>query len=1183
MRLPPIAKKVQELLNGTPKGLLISELLEQIKAINPYIRVEELESNLARFKEIFTLQDDRWRLNSLIENEMRETEVNKQLHSKKHSIKKNKFQKNDYEYYTTLREGYIQTIDKELIGPKGGLDEIIEERPNVYYLGGMLYPSNVEVEDIQPQEQFSKNKEDTTESIQLSETQVEDDEEVETNQNRFHQSSMGLTCNVSPNLKNVKVLFTYGKYEEINKDKKKTFKRSHHSVTKNLSLNVKKKSIYLEDGNLEIMWLVKKKDSKAFLSIFLVNRYSSEGDLKVDDIIFQPSIKVTSTIEGEQPFLKRTHQLINEIADEDMARSNLLYRNRAEFAVGHGCAVEWGQYSSVSAGVIQTSFMPTYEIPAVEHLEIEDMEGLNMFVLAYITDGEELRDQLTPLVEQYRTWIEKQEQIYVPGHGKQKKKHINSCYEALDRIIAGIELVCKDSDSAFKAFKFANEMMLYQRLFSERAKHYRTTGEYKEDIKLSGRWRPFQLAFILLNIESIVDPSSEERELVDLLWFPTGGGKTEAYLGLASFVMALRRLNGVKHGIEGYAGTTVMMRYTLRLLTIQQFQRASALICAAEYLRSKDPSTWGNESFSIGLWVGGGTTPNQLEGEGSAKEALDKLQDGKKVYGGNPIQLHNCPSCGTDLTPEAYNVENTVFSIQCLNEKCFFNKNDIPAYTVDEAIYYKCPTILIGTVDKFARLPWTGKIAPIFGKVDRYCERHGFIREGDSHATKHNSTQRFSKSQTVEISKLLPPELIIQDELHLISGPLGSMVGLYETAVDFLSSGEENGKKIKPKVVASTATIRRAGEQISGLFNRDFRQFPPSGIDAEDSFFSYEITDGSVPGRKYVGMYFPGSSGKTSLVRIYASLLQKGNELKLQGENVDPYYTLAGYFNSLRELGGTLRLLEDDIPDRIKYLARQKGQRRIIKHKEELTSRIDATEIPSILNKLEQPADNPSVVDVLLATNMISVGVDIDRLGLMVVTGQPKGTSEYIQATSRVGRKFPGLVLTLYNWSRPRDISHYEQFISYHSKFYSYVEATSVTPFSYRARDKGLKAVVIGLLRQLDPRLFKNSNAKEFNSTNDYLKDIKEYIVKRCLEIDEIDSKYIEEEIDSIIDWWSMRVNEDPDNLSYQRFNFTKKDTPVLLKSINQSIKNASLTPDSLRDVEAEVEVYYTYLMDEED
>ncbi|MFJ7855624.1 DISARM system helicase DrmA [Peribacillus frigoritolerans] len=1197
MSLTPIAKVIQRIMSKNEAGFKIEELFQRIKEINNFITPQNLESNLERYPDIFTFtSSDKWRLKAFVEEEQKKKEVKNRLDGTTRKVnseaKEEKKPKGNQQYYFNLRENYIKTIEEDLIGPKNGDTEVLEERPNVYYLGGMLYPANVEVEDIEVLpvslenngEDYGDNHYQFRDETGFGEEEPAD-EEVITNQNLFRQSSVGFTCRVPLETKNLRVKISYGKYEEVTEGKKKRYKREPFSTTETISLEMKKDSFFLEENNVECMWLVKKKDKCFFVSIFLVNRYEDkDNDVPVEHIIFQPVILVTAENEEEHPFLKRETSLLNSINDKDMFRSQLLYRNQPDFAVGHGSAVEWNNYSSERAGAIKTTFIPTYEVPAVEHLDIKGMSGLDMYILSYIEDGKQLKQQLMPLVEKYEDWIKKQEKLSVPTELEdQRQLHIDTCYKALERIREGIEIVCNDQKNkeAFKAFKFANEMMLYQRSFSEQAKYYRTTGQHAENLKLGGRWRPFQLAFILLNIKSMVYPNCKERDWVDLLWFPTGGGKTEAYLGLASFVIALRRLNCVSEGVEGYAGTTILMRYTLRLLTIQQFQRAATLICAAEYLRDKDPVTWGSESFSIGLWVGGGTTPNQLEGEESATEALEKLKEGKKVYGGNPIQLHSCPCCGEELTPECYEIDQKVFTIHCQNVSCFFSKNNIPAYTVDEAIYSKCPTILIGTVDKFARLPWNGNIASLFGKVDRYCERHGFIREGNSHPNTHNAKGKFKKSSTVQISNLRPPELIIQDELHLISGPLGSMVGLYESAIDYLSTYENSERKIRPKVVASTATIRRAEEQVKGVFNRDVRQFPPSGVNAEDSFFSYEVSNNVKPGRKYVGLYFPGSSGKTSLVRIYASLLQKGQLLKLLEENVDPYWTLTGYFNSLRELGGTLRLVEDDIPDRIKYLVEEKGKRRFLNYKEELTSRIDATEIPKILSKLEQPADQKRSVDVLLATNMISVGVDIDRLGLMVVTGQPKSTSEYIQATSRVGRKYPGLVFTLYNWSRPRDISHYEQFVAYHSKFYSHVEATSVTPFSYRARDKALRAVVIGLLRQLDSTLFRNSDARRFEEQA-LLQDIKYYIAARCSAIDEVDNQNIEEEIDSIINWWIKRVKEDPDELHYQQYHFMKKTTPVLFKNVNQEIENAELIPDSLRDVEGEVDVYYTYLQDDE-
>ncbi|MGI8313812.1 DISARM system helicase DrmA [Halobacillus mangrovi] len=1176
-KLTPIAQKLQNLLADKINGADINDITNEIRKKNEYIEKEQVEKTLARYQNLFTEVDGVWRLTALVEKEKRKEEVKRITSSREETNQKLGEVKalEEQHNFSNMREDYIESLRQDLIGPSEQ-EELIKERPNTLYLGGMLYPANIEVEDIEVQE-FG-----TDEDENKKDYDDDNDEEIASNQNRFQPSSIGLTCNVKPDAERIKINISYGKYEKVKNEKKKFYKRTPVDREVTINLRGKRESFYLEDGKVECLSIVRQKSDELSLSVFLINRFEHEDNVPVNHILFQPEITLTGPHENECIFVRRDIDHDNLIDDKDLDRSRLLYRNNPDFAVGHGCSVQWYDFTNHTAMKIKTSFIPEYEVPAVEHLDIKDMIGLNMYVLSYIGSPSDLKKELSPLLGEYKKWIDNQRKITVDDHlVSQRDKHIEYLEEAYGRIKEGIDIVCSD-DQYFEAFKFANEIMLYQRSFSEASKYYRTNGKHLEEMSFKGRWRPFQLAFILLNIKSIVDPLCEERDYVDLLWFPTGGGKTEAYLGLAAFVMALRRLKGAPDGVEGYAGTTVIMRYTLRLLTIQQFQRASALICAAEYLRTKKPEKWGQKSFSIGLWVGGGTTPNQLDGDGSASEALYKLRNNERVYGGNPIQLHNCPKCGQELTPESYNVNRKVFTIQCENNDCFFHRHNIPAYTVDEAIYNQCPTLLIGTVDKFARLPWNGTIASIFGKVDRYCERHGFIREGDDHPGTHNATGDLPKSRTVEIENLRPPELIIQDELHLISGPLGSMVGLYESAIDFLSMDEVNGEKIKPKVVASTATIRRADSQVKGVFNRDVQQFPPSGINSDDSFFSYEVTSDKKPGRKYIGLYFPGSSGKTALVRIYAKLMQKGHDLKEQGEDVNPYWTLAGYFNSLRELGGALRLLEDDIPDRIKYLVSDKRKQRFIKYKEELTSRIDATDIPAILNKLEQNADNKKAVDVLLATNMISVGVDIDRLGMMVITGQPKSTSEYIQASSRVGRKYPGVVFTLYNWSRPRDISHYEQFISYHSKFYSHVEATSVTPYSYRSRDKGLMAVIIGLLRQLDSRLYRNTDAKKFTKENGYIDEIREFIVERCKEIDEIDNEYIEEEIDEILGWWEKRINDNPDNLLYQKFKFTPRDTPVLFRSINQDIKNAELIPDSLRDVEAEVDAYYTF-WDEED
>ena len=295
-----------------------------------------------------------------------------------------------------------------------------------------------------------------------------------------------------------------------------------------------------------------------------------------------------------------------------------------------------------------------------------------------------------------------------------------------------------------------------------------------------------------------------------------------------------------------------------------------------------------------------------------------------------------------------------------------------------------------------------------------------------------------------------------------------------------------NGKKVRPKVVASTATIRRANDQVHGLFLRKLNIFPPTGLEISDNFFSLQRkSDERNPGRKYIGICASGRRLKAALIRVYVALLSAGQVLfEKYGLAADPWMTLVGYFNSLRELGGMKRLVDDDVRSRLRKMIERGLANRTLYTPDtvkELTSRLGSTAIPETLDLLESRFDPamlediknrkqgdeyiPRPLDVLLATNMISVGVDVPRLGLMVVAGQPKTTAEYIQATSRVGRKFPGLVCTVFNWARPRDLSHYETFEHYHTTFYQHVEALSVTPFSAGATYRGLAALLVSLIR----------------------------------------------------------------------------------------------------------------------
>jgi len=564
--------------------------------------------------------------------------------------------------------------------------------------------------------------------------------------------------------------------------------------------------------------------------------------------------------------------------------------------------------------------------------------------------------------------------------------------------------------------------------------------------------------------------------------------------------MGIRRLQGVVENLDGGRGLTVIMRYTLRLLTLQQFQRAATLLCAMELIRTGDVAKWGAEPFTLGLWVGNKVTPGTTEASHQAIEAI-RDKDRSRAGIASPAQLTSCPWCGTEIHPgRDIEVDKTGgrTAIYCGDKlsQCEFSKAKsstnahpgLPVKVVDEEIYHRPPTMMIATVDKFAMMAWRAEVRALFGNVREECERHGLLWPGHDCGGGHKARKPHPAAKVKAVRGVRPPDLIIQDEFHLISGPLGTMVGLYETAVDDLCSWKIAETKVRPKVVASTATVRRASDQVRNVFMRRLAIFPPKALDVEDDFFSVQRSVESKPGRRYMGICSPGSSRPAVLIRTYTAFLTAAQGLfDAFGKVADPYMTMVGYFNSLRELGGMKRLAEDDVQTRsyrvkMSLVQRPGLEQRSVSTIAELTSRVSNADIPKYLDQLEIPFDGafdatkgkfviqrapdaPRPIDVVLATNMLSVGVDVNRLGVMVVNGQPKGTAEYIQATSRVGRAFPGLVAAVLTWARPRDLSHYETFEHYHATFYQHVEAQSVTPFSPRAMDRGLTGAMLAVMR----------------------------------------------------------------------------------------------------------------------
>lgn len=767
--------------------------------------------------------------------------------------------------------------------------------------------------------------------------------------------------------------------------------------------------------------------------------------------------------------------------DEDAALADLHYRDVAEYAVGRGVSAGWREDPDGIVRAVFSDHLPQAEVERVEPQKIDGVEfGMEALATLAHGDGVALVAALAELPAQYGRWIADQAAT-IPGVDGPKRKStaerlIEEARVAEHRIADGLELLQSDP-RARHAFEAMNEAVA-------RAARRRNAGPGGDpSAQEPPAWRPFQLAFILLNLRGLTDATHADREIADLLFFPTGGGKTEAYLGLAAWTIAFRRLtNG---GLLG-AGVAVLMRYTLRLLTLDQLSRAAGVICALELMRG-DPA-WqedgrrllGDWPIEIGLWVGSAASPNRLgkTGDGRDDTAVARVRRFRRNGREAPAPIKACPWCGTPFGRDSFSCKPSDaapqnMEVRCTNSACDFTRDrPLPVLTVDEAIYRRLPAFLIATVDKFAGLPWIGQSGGFFGHVDR-TDEWGFYG-----AAEPGRGRRLWNGAT-----LLPPDLIVQDELHLISGPLGTVAALYETALDRLASREWMGRKIRPKIVASTATVRRAKAQVAALFDRERTAvFPPPGPDRRDSFFAVTAPSAEKPARLYVGLASPGRGPKLIFLRALTTLLAASHAEATRGGDADAYETALCYFNALRELGGARRIVEDEVRARLASYGTDRRREdppdapfvdRRLREPLELTSRVRTDAVAEAKEKLALACSDAVGVDVAMATNMISVGLDIGRLGLMLVQGQPKTASEYIQSTSRVGRRpdRPGLVLALLNAHKPRDRKHHEHFRQFHACFYRAVEATSITPWAARALDRALAAVVVAAGRHLAPAL----------------------------------------------------------------------------------------------------------------
>jgi hypothetical protein len=1105
----------------------------------------------------------------------------------------------------------LDALQVDLIGPSGPLGdhrEVLPQAPSRWYLTGFLVPT-----DADEDQRYDPNSDDEVDQAPAVATFDENQTpEQAASKRSYLPSSLGLSVLVPSGKQELQAIVRYGEYLRIEPEEGARqgslpqWRRNPHEEILTIELGSKVPAQGVvpvpNSRGVEVVWSLRgvpdgdtdgglPKGTQS-LSIFVVNRRKASPDeVRDEGFIFQVELEVQS----ERSFIARPNLHSLESDDWDERVADLQYRNSFEFSVGHSVSTE----SVVEDGVckmVRTCHLPTAEVEKVAPAKINGVT-LNMETLAFLRDGEDAMEQLGGFASSYESWIEKQKKS-LSGLSQRRQEIASELLRraglAAKRIRAGVELLAQDD--CMEAFRLANKTMAAQgrrRL----ALQLKVAPE-----AVTPAWRPFQLAFILMNLKGIAEPTSDDRELVDLLFFPTGGGKTEAYLGLAAFTLVLRRLRnkGLTSG-----GLSVLMRYTLRLLTLDQLGRAAALICALELERQKDVDKLGEWPFEIGLWVGRAATPNRMGRKGDtdresarAKTIAFKNDDRKP----SPIPLEECPWCGTKFKSNSFqlvpNTDNpTDLRVNCANRRCEFSRgNSLPILSVDEPIYRRLPCFLIATVDKFAAMPWTGEVGAFFGNVNR-VDSEGFYGPCDT-----------SSGRPLPVDRLPPPDLVIQDELHLISGPLGTMVGLYETALDSLATVKVKGKKVRPKIIASTATVRRALSQIRSLFNRpDVDVFPPPGPDIRDSFFARTHSVKESNARKYVGIAAQGRSPKVIMLRVYLTLLSAAQKAynanggnKVDVNPADPYMTLLGYFNSLRELGGARRLIEDEVRTQLmgrssrKRLGETDGlfqDRTIAYEPVELTSRVSTDKVSEAKRRLEQIFQEKDHVDVAIATNMISVGLDITRLGLMVCFGQPKTSSEYIQATSRVGRddKRPGLVVTILNVHRPRDRSHYERFAAFHQTFYRNVEATSVTPFSPRALDRGLAGTLIALVRHGHAPMTPPRGATEILREMPRLQFAIERIANRALETHSERSspeaaelrQKVEDRCQVLLDTWSTIAKELHDTggaLQYQTE--TGSAQRLLYEFLNPELKN--LHPRhkkfranrSMRDVEPSVNLW---------
>lgn len=1032
----------------------------------------------------------------------------------------------------------IVELENRYVGPAAGEDEVLRSRPDRAYLVGTLYPQEsgnlpdpLETDD--PPDVSTDPDDDPDELIAVSSWRP-----AAMAVSFLHDASQ-IRCSISaaayerlelhddPRREDasavdgasiddvdgpISVLNGHPAHET---DEREAWRRHPLRVSDVLLDADAETQEALFDSHLMIAIRTRKFGALRLSTVSVRNLRKSQADVSqppVEDCLFQ--VKFTcDTVDG------RVHPYPSASAvrlDGEAQELALRYRGLEPLAVGHGVSATWERTDVVTRIVAEP--LPVSSVQLVRAREDREDPVFDMKWLASEqTSEKDLRDALFGLVNRFGEWVRTQRLSADAETGRLR--------DAAERLAARAERAELRMRGSVKRMFEEPDLLTSFRL-ANRAMHDQMLRPGARKPGLQPRWRPFQLAFVLLALESTADSDHEDRDVVDLIWFETGGGKTEAYLFLTAFELIRRRLF---HGVDG-GGTAVITRYTLRLLTTQQFQRAASLICALELIRLEHQVLRQLPTFSIGLWVGGETTPN------SYKDAHDWMKPIRKANRPvNRFQLDRCPWCDSSILPLQYTSDDKRYGVRassghfeffCPEPGCPFHAS-LPVQVVDEGLYADPPSVLLATVDKFAQLAWRDDAGRLLGRGGVPCE---------------------------------PPSLIIQDELHLLSGPLGTTVAVYEAAIEALIAWTG----VRPKVVASTATIRASESQVSGLFGRRVALFPSSGIRYDDDFFSEPDPEKS---RVYLGLMPQAHTPSYATVRAAGELLQAPVDLELAGGELDSYWTLVGYHHSFRELGRTLTLVRDDVVNLLRARGAD-GHLRVLRSDNtvELTSHLQPADLVDTLRRMERPVTDEDAVDFVACTNMLSVGIDVGRLGLMLMNGQPKTNAEYIQATSRVGRAaVPGVVVTLFRSSRARDRSHYEGFFGFHEALYRGVEPTSVTPWSRRSR-----AAALIILMRHGAGLSGNDQARDFDPLSAGAKKARKALETIIEKVDKRELHAAVTEIDDQFQDWARRAEESKDLGATFEY-YAKTDARLMRHALSEG--DGWDVMDSMRSVEHMVRI----------